>query len=197
MKFLLFIIGLVAITVGSTYFVAPQFREYHEAKLKQKVEEEIAEAGYMQTEVKMSHLHAERVDVLRIPKAGETKEGVKKDVVKLVRAVYGATVEPEDVYVNFTNAPTPKPKEVDSVSDSLIGSLAADVLGESVLENMGAEKPASADSGDIELVPNLAGVGGVAPEDIEPIFESSEFYVEWNERKNVVQVRNHRYCDSR
>ena len=165
MKFILLILGLATITTGSTFFVAPQLREFHEGLLESKVRKALSDE-YIDAEVEMNHLHA-KIHIKRIPKDGETLKSVTEDVVETVKSVYGATTDTDMVTVKFEYAHD-KPKLV--MPDKPV-------------------IPEMVDKGEpkVEPMPKIEPKIEPKPEP-KPLLISSDIYVEWNERKNEIRV---------
>jgi len=175
MKFILLILGLAAITAGSTFFVAPQLREFHEGYLKGEVSDALKD-HYADVEIEMDHLHAKKIHIKRIPEEGETKASVTAHVVEVVQSVYGATVDPKDVTVEFEFASS-KPKLVKPVKPD-VPQVKPEVVVEKV-EPKVDPMPKVAPKPEPKVEPK--------PEP-KPVLASSEIYVEWNERKNEIRV---------
>lgn len=178
MKYFFFLLGLAAITVGSALFVAPHFREFHEGRLKKDVREALYHYdSSMDLEFKMNHLHAKEITVTKIPQSGETKKSVKKDIVEIVRGVYGATTDPVYVNVIFEHVPAKPDQPVNPLADK-------------------PDKPDKPEDSDAvaKATPNplvkpiAEAKSEPEPEPANPNLKSSEIYVEWNDLKNEISL---------
>ena len=180
MKFILLILGFAAITAGSTFFVAPQFRGYHEAKLQQEVERALEEAGYIECDVKMNHLHAEEIHIRKIAEPGETEASIQQNVKRIVQELHGPTIEENSVYVKFEYASNDKELVGGGDEAEVEDSPEAGVTDPKMLEPEPEPEPEGKTDPDPEPKPEPKP---------EPVLARSEIYVEWNRRKNEVQVR--------
>ncbi len=173
MKFILLILGLVAITAGSTYFVAPQLREFHEGMLKKDVRQALGNSGYLDADIEMNHLHAEKINIRRIAEPGETEESVKVNVENIVKSVYGATVDFDDINVKFEFAPDApiEPEVIAGIPE--------------INEEPTPPTPMPEVKAEPDLEPEIIEEPKIEP---KTVLASSAVYVEWNDRKNEIRI---------
>jgi len=179
MKFILFLLVLAAITAGSAFFVAPEFRGFHEGRLTGLVSQQLGHAGYEDFDLKMNHLHVEEITIRMIPDADDTKQNVTDDVVQIIKGVYGATTHSKAVHVEFEFT-----KEESTTASEEPQQIDADLqqnpeMATNLIPEQNPELTAKADT---EATPEPE------PVPVKPERESSEISVEWNEQKNEIWI---------